>query len=89
MKTYFVTVTDMEVAKQIDQNAELARVLEPVPLYHVYCCRETRKDMMPERYIAKVQTNLSRKKIKKIKGVVRLRAHLKDHYRNCVIHKCC
>jgi hypothetical protein len=89
MKTYFITVTDMNVAKSIDQNAELARVLDPVPLYYTYCCSETKIYMMPKRYVAKVQTDLSRKKIKKIKGVVRLRAHLKENYRQYVDHQVC
>jgi hypothetical protein len=89
MKTYFITVTSMEVAKKIDPNAELAKVLDPVPLYYTYCCSETKVYMMPERYVAKVQTALSRKQIKKIKGVVRLRAHLKENYRQYVVHQVC
>jgi hypothetical protein len=89
MKTYFLTVDTVEDALSIDTNAQVVKVLPPMLVTHTYCCREQDTFFSNERYVCKINTFLSRKEIKKRKGVVRLRTKMLEHYQTSTYRQIC
>lgn len=74
-KRYYVTVQFKGTALAIDPNAELVVTLPQANIIASYCCKPSEiMGVLPERYVYRVHTNMPRKDVKNMPGMVRVRA---------------
>lgn len=79
-KVYFLTV------EKGFKGGEVVRVLPPTQVQLHYCCRESELGpMLPERYVVRFETTLTRREVKKLLGVVRVRTFEKARYSAAII----